>query len=77
MHEGYRRLEEHQFDDIRDFDREYCYGLFGDNDEDWGYCKEIFAKYYKHIHTFPGGHRMEDAEIAEYLLPLIKELANR
>ena len=74
MQDGYRRLEAHQFEGITDFDRENCYGLFGDKDEDWGYCKDIFAKYYKHVYTFPGGHRMEDEEIAQYLLPLIKKL---
>ncbi len=74
MQEGYRRLEAHQFEDITDFDRENCWGLFGDNDEVWGYCKELFAKHYKHIHTFPGGHDMEKAEIEEYLMPLVREL---
>lgn len=74
MQEGYRRLEAHQFEGITDFDRENCWGLFGDHDEDWGYCKELFAKHYKHIHTFPGGHDMEKAEIEEYLMPLVKQL---
>ena len=74
MQEGYRRLEAHQFEGITDFDRENCWGLFGDHDEDWGYCKELFAKHYKHIHTFPGGHKMEYAEIEEYLMPLVKKL---
>ena len=74
MQEGYRRLEACQFEGITDFDRENCWGLFGDHDEDWGYCKELFAKHYKHIHTFPGGHKMEYAEIEEYLMPLVKKL---
>lgn len=74
IQEGYRRLEAHQFEGITDFDLENCYGLFGDQDTDWGYCKPIFAKYYKHIYTFPGGHRMEDDEIKEYLMPMIKNL---
>ena len=74
MLEGYRRLEAHQFEGITDFDRENCYGLFGDKDADWGYCKPIFAEHYKHVYTFPGGHRMEDEEIKKYLLPLIKKL---
>ena len=77
MQDGYRRLEAHQFDGITDFDRENCYGIFGDRDEDWGYCKDIFAKYYKHVYTFPGGHSMEDDEIERYLLPLIKELVKK
>lgn len=74
IQEGYRRLEAHQFEGITDFDRENCYGLFGDKDTDWGYCKPIFAEHYKHIYTFPGGHRMEDEEIEKYLMPLIKKL---
>lgn len=74
MQDGYRRLEAHQFEGITDFDRENCYGLFGDKDTDWGYCKPIFAEHYKHIYTFPGGHRMEDDEIEKYLMPLIKKL---
>ena len=74
MQEGYRRLEAHQFEGITDFDRENCYGLFGDHDEDWGYCKQLFAEHYKHVHTFPGGHKMEYAEIEEYLMPLVRKL---
>ena len=74
MQEGYRRLEAHQFEGITDFDRENCYGLFGDHDEDYGHCKPIFAEHYKHIYTFPGGHRMENEEIEAHLMPLIKKL---
>ena len=74
IQEGYRRLEAHQFEGITDFDRENCHGLFGDQDTDWGYCKPMFAEHYKHVHTFPGGHRMEDEEIKKYLMPLIKKL---
>jgi predicted esterase YcpF (UPF0227 family) len=74
MLQGYRRLDAHQFDGITDFDRENCYGLFGDKDADWGYCKAIFAEHYNHIHTYPGGHKMEYDEIEKYLMPLVKEL---
>ena len=74
MQDGYRRLEACLFEGITDFDRENCYGLFGNKDTDWGYCKPIFAEHYKHIFTFPGGHRMEYDEIEKYLMPLIKEL---
>ena len=77
IQEGYRRLEAHQFEGITDFDRENCYGLFGDQDMDWGYCKPIFAEHYKHVYTFPGGHSMEFDEIEKYLMPLIKELINK
>ena len=77
MQEGYRRLEARQFEGITDFDRENCYGLFGDQDTDWGYCKPIFAEHYKHVYAFPGGHRMENDEIEKYLMPLIKELINK
>jgi len=75
MQDGYRRLEAHQFDGITDFDRENCYGLFGDQDAEWGYCKAIFAEHYPHIYTFPGGHKMEYDEIKKYLMPLINKLA--
>jgi predicted esterase YcpF (UPF0227 family) len=74
IQEGYRRLEAHQFDSITDADRELCYGLFGDHDTDYGHCKPIFAEHYNHIHTFPGGHKMEYDEIEKYLMPLVKEL---
>ena len=74
IQEGYRRLEAHQFEGISDYDRENCYGLFGDQDADWGYCKAIFAEHYPHIYTFPGGHKMEYEEIEKYLMPLIKKL---
>ena len=77
MQEGYRRLEARQFEGITDFDREYCYGLFGDHDTDYGHCKPLFAEHYKHIHTFPGGHKMEYDEIEKYLMPLVQELINR
>ena len=74
IQESYRRLEAHQFDSITDADRELCYGLFGDHDTDYGHCKPIFAEHYNHIHTFPGGHKMEYDEIEKYLMPLVKEL---
>ena len=74
MLEGYRRLEAHQFEGISDFDRENCYGLFGDHDTDYGHCKPIFAEHYKHICSFPGGHRIELDEIEKYLIPLIMRL---
>ena len=77
IHEGYRRLEAHQFEGITDFDRENCYGLFGDHDTDYGHCKPIFAEHYKHIYTFPGEHKMEYDEIEQYLMPLVKELINK
>ena len=77
MQEGYRRLEACQFEGITDFDREYCYGLFGDHDTDYGHCKPLFAAHYKHIHSFPGGHKMEYDEIEKYLMPLVQELINR
>ncbi len=77
MQEGYRRLEARQFEGITDFDREYCYGLFGDHDTDYGHCQPLFAAHYKHIHSFPGGHKMEYDEIEKYLMPLVQELINR
>ena len=77
IQEGYRRLEANQFEGITDFDRENCYGLFGDHDTDYGHCKPIFAEHYKHIYTFPGGHKMEYDEIEQYLMPLVKELINK
>lgn len=77
IQDGYRRLEAHQFEGITDFDRENCYGLFGDKDTDWGYCKPIFAEHYPHIHTFPGGHKMEYDEIENYLMPLVRELLTK
>ena len=74
MQDGYRRLEAHQFEGITDFDRENCFGLFGDKDTDYGHCKPIFAEHYPHVYTFPGGHKMEYDEIGKYLMPLIKKL---
>ena len=77
IQDGYRRLEAHQFEGITDFDRENCYGLFGDKDADWGYCKAILAEHYPHIYTFPGGHKMEYDEIEKYLMPLVRELLSK
>ena len=74
MHQAYQQMEAHQFDHVTDFDKENCYGLFGDKDTDWGYCKEIFAQHYPHIHTFPGAHKMEYDEIESYLMPLIHSI---
>lgn len=74
MHQAYQEMEAHQFDHVTDFDKENCYGLFGDQDKDWGYCKDIFSQYYKHISSFPGGHKMEYDEIETYLIPLIKKI---
>jgi hypothetical protein len=67
-------METHQFDYVTDFDKNNCYGLFGDKDTDWGYCKEIFAQHYPHIYTFPGAHKMEYDEIETYLMPLIHSM---
>lgn len=77
IQDGYRRLEEHQFEDITDFDQENCYGLFGDNDNLCGYCKPIFAEHYKHIYTYPGDHDIEPDEIETYLMPLVRELVEK
>jgi predicted esterase YcpF (UPF0227 family) len=74
MHQAYRYMETHQFDYVTDFDKNNCYGLFGDKDTDWGYCKEIFAQHYPHIYTFPGAHKMEYDEIETYLMPLIHSM---
>ena len=74
IQEGYRRLEAHQVEGITDCDRENCYGLFGNHDTDYGHCKPVFAEHYKHIYTFPGGHKMEYDEIENYLIPLVKKL---
>ena len=74
IQEGYRRLEARQFDGITDSDRELCYGLFGEHDTDYGHCKSVFAEHYNHIHTFPGGHKIEYDEIEKYLMPLVKKL---
>ena len=67
-------MEARQFEHVTDFDKENCYGLFGDQDTDWGYCKEIFSQYYKHISSFPGAHKIEYDEIETYLIPLIKQI---
>ena len=74
MHQAYQAMEARQFDRVTDFDKENCYGLFGEQDTDWGYCKDIFSQYYNHISTFPGGHKMEYDEIETYLIPLIKRI---
>jgi predicted esterase YcpF (UPF0227 family) len=74
MHQAYQAMEARQFDHVTDFDKENCYGLFGEQDTDWGYCKDIFSQHYNHISTFPGGHKMEYDEIETYLIPLIKRI---
>ncbi len=73
--ERFARMEEHQFDNITEEDRENVYGLFADNDTTVN-CEDVFSQHYKNVIHFHGEHRLNRQVIEEVLAPLIKEITN-
>ena len=69
----HNQMERHQFDDITDWDREHCYGLFGINDT-MVKTYDLFHKHYPHASRFEGEHRLNEKVIKKVLIPLILEL---
>lgn len=67
----YERLEEKQFDNLPPCEIDNTIGLFGRDDTTID-CSEEYTRYYKHIHYFTGGHRLDRGAIEEHLLPLIE-----
>ena len=50
------------------------YGLFG-TDDDVVSCEEEFDRYYCRKMVFPGGHRLTDGAIHEYVVEAVLWLA--
>lgn len=73
--EHHARMEEHQFDDITETDRNLVWGLFADEDSQVN-CETLFREHYKQVVHFHGEHRLDDKVIKEVLVPLIKEICN-
>lgn len=66
-------MERAQFKGITDFDKEYCYGLFGINDP-MVKTYDTFRKYYPHAIRFEGEHRLNAKVLQKVVLPIVKEL---
>lgn len=73
--EHHGRMEEHQFDDITENDRNQVWGLFADEDSQVN-CETLFREHYKQVVHFHGEHRLDDKAIKEVLVPLIKEICD-
>ena len=74
MCDRYELLERTQFDALPTEERDITIGLFGTEDTTVD-CSVEFMQYYTQLHTFRGGHRLNEEVIKEVLLPLIRELS--
>ena len=70
----YELLESTQFDALPPEERKITIGLFGTEDTTVD-CRAEFMQHYTRLHTFRGGHRLNEAAIKEVLLPLIRQLS--
>lgn len=72
--DGYRRLEETQFDDLDEEECGITVGMFADADE-IVHCHDEFAHYYPETtHWYPGKHLPTFPELKKYLVPIVSEL---
>ena len=69
----YAEMEKKQFDGITELDREWVWGMFGDEDRQVN-CREVFARYYTQWIEFHGGHRMSEEVVSDVLVPLIHKV---
>ena len=70
----YELLESTQFDALPPEEHKITIGLFGTEDTTVD-CRAEFMQHYTRLHTFRGGHRLNEAAIKEVLLPLIRQLS--
>ena len=66
-------MEEHQFDGITDNDRQQVWGLFADNDQQVN-CETLFLEHYNQVMHFHGEHRLDDENIRDVLVPMIRNV---
>ena len=72
----FREMEAHLFDGVNDNNRPFCWGFFGDEDTTVN-CREEFERYFApNIHTFHGGHRMNNRIIDDEIFPFVESLLN-
>ena len=69
---GYEKLENKQFDNLTDEEREITLGLFGTAD-DVVNCSEEYKLYYTRFRQFNGGHRLTEIDIKFTLLYEIEQ----
>ena len=72
----FAEMEAHQFDGIKDDDKEHVYGLFADNDTTVN-CEDIFRQHFKNVIHFHGEHRLNREVIEEVLVPLIRKMVKK
>lgn len=72
--DAYRDIETGQFDNLTESEIAMTYGLFG-TDDDVVSCEEEFDRYYCRKMVFPGGHRLTDAAIHDYVVEAVLRLS--
>ncbi len=70
--DGYEKLENEQFDNITDEEREITLGLFGTADDVIN-CSEEYKQHYTRFSQFNGGHRLTEKDIKFTLLYEIEQ----
>ena len=69
--EGYRKLEERQFEDLGPEEIALTSGVFADNDELVD-CRQEFELHYPgRSHIYPGTHLPNYPQTKQYILPVI------
>lgn len=66
----YRYLEDYQFNLVDIYEIENTYGLFGTED-DVVDCQKDFDMFYRNKFIFPGGHRLDDESVYNYVVEAI------
>lgn len=68
----YEELERTQFMDLPFEERNNTIALFGTEDNTVN-CRDEYSNHYVRMGTFPGGHRLTEDVVRDYLLPRIEE----
>lgn len=71
--DAYRTIEDGQFDNISSSEIACTYGLFG-TDDDVVSCETEYDRHYTKKMVFPGGHRLSDGNIHDYVVEAILRL---
>lgn len=71
----FAEMEEHQFDNLDEHDRDTVWALFGKNDKQVN-CRSLFEQTMgnDHVVEFDGEHRLSEDAIKEVLVPLIRQI---
>lgn len=68
----YERLEQDQGLSYSDEERDNTIALFGTED-DMVNCREEYCEHYTKYSLFPGGHRLTEDMIRDYVIPIIEK----